>query len=202
MNLKIINLIFHSFDFWFKTYNVIILLISRAVIADHFATADQKHAIITEDIAHIAGVFFVFLMDATPVSNKVKFFVIILICCYFVFLLSLWFVAIDENELNWNPFQTIFPNLSQYTNVNWKSIMISAYANLALFVGKPLGPMVYQKFKHLNFRAIVVGKRDKLYPKVLNDIDSKHVKMMQSTSLYKKQYFEWNLDLPHTQLVK
>ena len=144
-NIKIMFLIFETFDFWFKIFYVLLNNIASYQLLIH--NNSQQNA--SDFVFYLyliilvtSGwpVFFTaFIYDAIMMPNKtVKYIFVILITllmCYFVIYIYFYF-----EDVFWNPFKSY--NIKE-TKISLKSMFISSYVNIILFQLKPvLSPIV------------------------------------------------------------
>ena len=134
MNIDVISIIFHTFDFWFKTWNLILWLITffciHIIKTDRYI-ADLMFSAIGLSMAAMAA----FLLDAIPIAYKMKQF--ILICVTFCYILILIFSYFTYPEVLYNPFEK-YNFKHTYTQISLKSTFMGSYCNIVLFIGKPL----------------------------------------------------------------
>ena len=150
-NISVIQLITNTFDFWFKVYSLAIFLGSWwinicGINYDNNKQNDSNNDVYRFDKIGIDGFFgeifiqigyivvlvAIFLLDAIPVSIKVKRISIIILvivatngCIFYYF---------NAPDFEWNPFK----NKYKYSQISFKSIVLSSYVNLILFIVKPV----------------------------------------------------------------
>ena len=130
------------------------------------------------------------LFDAMYTSTKVKLSVLFLISLACLFNIIVMFFYFDESDYDWNP----FPNSSigEYSNVNLKSVCISAYINFTLFIAKPLIIMVVSRIRKFICKCIC---RVNIGHSNIN-INGR-TNIIRSTVVHKKPYFQWDYVNPN-----
>ena len=139
-NMIIIRLITHTFDFWFKVYNLVLLFVSMWIRASHDETARIAQfnkenifawiATIVSLLALFGIAVDLFLIDCLNLSIKTKRFVVSVgVICLCFNVTSVFFYSADYK---WNPFNY------EYTQLSFKSTLISSYINLIIFISKPI----------------------------------------------------------------
>ena len=124
-NINICWFILQTFDFWYKTYNIIL-----GAISNYFINFYCKETVISTNLAILFACATLFISDAILISNKSKNILITVMVCIMVFsVIYAYFVAPD---VYWNPFN------SKISKISIKSTMISSYINLVVFVLKPI----------------------------------------------------------------
>ena len=200
-----------SFDFWYKMANLILCLISSIWISNDSASIssqqpddddDNKSYIDNFGLTFIVRTswftifMMIFLSDAILFAVKTRQFFLCGIAVIFLgYTISVFFnVNEDESHLNWNPFSMYSNGIGKYTNINGKSLVLSSITNLVLFSLKPICSNKGKEAKQCLCQAIKCSKEPK-DSKDSNKINCNKY-LMQSTSVYKKPYFEWkNVDI-------
>ena len=203
-NITLVDLITSTFDFWFKLYNIVVLA-AAVWIRSH----ETYHGVNDDDnpdpvwnnkfefganvMMHI-GVFsatiVLFLLDAIPLSIKLKRFGIGLYVI--VFISEVIKVYFFRQDFEWNPFN------SKYTQISFKSIIISSQINLILFMVKPVFSDTIRYLKRyislkLNFMSSKSHSNS-----TGDDIKSKRnvivdkYKYQRCGTVYKRPYLKWN----------
>ena len=200
VNLDLASIIFNSFDFWFKVVNGIVAIISLEQIrlykykklGYYDRSIDQSVRIPVLVICESIGLLTIFLLDATLISQHVKFrrAMPCLWAMMILFLCIIDFIIVDANvdELNWNPFKSWGNDISKYTNVNFKNLYMSAQANIMLFFIKPMFGVIARKI-----RQSVCNKRTRgnAYDYTETVTHQNGINLVPSYNIYKKPYFDW-----------
>lgn len=156
INFDLIIRIFQSFDYWFKMYNLIILVITDYINFDVYkenANNALSQNVITETmltVGYILVFLAVFAADAIFMPFKLKMSLIGLIVVSTMIGNMYVFFSIDDTVTRWNPLANILQNNSswhRYSTINFKSLEMSALSNLSLFSAKPLFTIVWKKFR-------------------------------------------------------
>ena len=161
-NKEIVILIVHTFDFWFKVYNTI-LLITAIYVQSHYVRRDNTVFSIFRSDDVLAGqvmfciAFFtifmcLFLLDGIGLPLKLKrVWIIMFVAGGIIICMDVYF---SEQDFLWNPFN--FEN----SQISFKSIILSSYANVILFAGKPLFSDLMRYLKH-KYTQVVLLKRQR-----------------------------------------
>lgn len=100
----------------------------------HVLSRENKLELASEIIGQISGLFtFIvfFLLDAFPLSKSFKriiTIIVVIFCC--VQFIEIYFMLPDYQ---WNPFTDF-----EYFQVSFKSIILSCFSNLIIFIAKPI----------------------------------------------------------------
>ena len=202
-NLMMIDLILKTFDFWFKVYNILTLIIAIWVRAVHTDPTTVSMATslrvlnfvcgITFNVSTIMVILLLFVLDALPLSIKIKRIFI----AAFVVLVSIFLTVIYFNyqDFQWNPFGNKF----QYTQISFKSLMLSSWFNLMIFVGKPVFTDVarfLRKSKLVNVINVCNCHRETDTKTVNNHDRSLSAAVNENTyrcgTIYKRPWVKWN----------
>ena len=201
-NISLMSIISVSFDFWFKTYNLIIFITST-IINYHVLTNESKStSYVTATIFWITDFLAwnaLFIIDAVNVSFRLKMFCLIWLGLYLLSYLILVWIQIDANETKWNPFESYNYNINSdiysFTTINFKSVQMGAITNLLIFTFKPILTTLIPKFRRkckclakIALCRLCCGLsqlRSNTRPNSYNP--NRH----RSTSVYKKPYFQW-----------
>lgn len=186
VNFDIFWLIIETFDFWFKSYNLIIWIICSAAGFEYFDEGDELGLRTWRTIYAVSLVILSFMMDGLLISRQSKII--------FSIILSLWilhhgimvfFVANENNSnLNWNPLRKWSYSIGRYTNVNFKSAYISAVVNITIFTMKPVIAVIIQKFKSIG-KCSGTSESNVINGNMIqNDVQ-------RASVVYRKPYFEW-----------
>ena len=102
MNVKLIKIIVNSFDFWFKMYNLLLIIISVGLIQSR--TSDYQTGCINSTIFWIfiaicgfLNVMFLCLFDALYLSTKIKLIIISSTSIMFLFNVIGIFLSYNES---------------------------------------------------------------------------------------------------------
>ena len=135
-NITIITLITNTFDFWFKVCNVIVLYTASWIRKYNLARVhifSSKRALISEvsiQFGYFVIIFVLFVFDAIPLSIKTKRIAIVIFTIITTALIVEFYFAGQDFE--WNPFNI------EYTQISFKSVVLSSWTNLIIFVAKPV----------------------------------------------------------------
>ena len=194
-NKTIVILITNTFDFWFKVYNTIILFVGIWVHSYYIYKGTENDILrykdvfasqIMFDIAFAVAVIELFLLDALAVSLKLKRIGIgsfIALC-----LISAVNTYFFEQDFEWNPFNF------KYSNISFKSIILSSYINLIIFAGKPIFSDIWRYLRrHKNCNISKESRRntlshinhDQATPKTRFDYQ-------KCRTVHKRPYLRWN----------
>ena len=206
VNIKIFNLIIRSFDFWFKMYNLVLLLSSNLLLALHFDKNPYAASAPYYVICVFVILIFAFLVDGAFMPLKMKF--IFLICCaiYFLYLAIRLFFILDDNDAEWNPFLSYSQKHLKNTRINFKSLYISSAINLSIFSAKPVFMYFFKKRKEI-CDCVIMGCHSHSGNNNQRDQEKKRKRKRkkkkyqlnwnetQSTTVFKRPFFQWqNLD--------
>ena len=126
-NVDIVSLLLQTFDFWYKMYNMSIAIVSTLFL-DYYVSWISFAAANTTMVSYA---IMSFLLDAVYISQVKKWILISFMACAVLSIVVYVYFAV-ENVHYWNPFD------SEHTQMNLKSIAISSWMNLLLFVLKPM----------------------------------------------------------------
>ena len=132
MNLDFVEIICHTFDFWFKSWNLMLWAINfmwiNTVNTDRYAV----DLILTMTMLMFTACL-TFLLDAVPIVYRIKrIFIIVATVLLFMIILSAYFTY---DDILYNPFEAY---KFKYTEISLKSTFLGSYSNILLFVAKPL----------------------------------------------------------------
>ena len=155
-NTMIIRLTMNTFDFWFKIYNVIVAFTAlwiRAYFNYYHQTIlwNNNTEFALECTGHLCSFMAcvaLFCIDAFGVSVIVKRIIISLASfgCGGSIIYQYFFTL----DYEYNPFDT------KYTNISFKSVLLSSFVNVWLFISKPL----CRDFRHFIKRIFRNTKRN------------------------------------------
>ena len=191
MNIIVCKLIFETFDFWFKVYNVLILVWSFTVLKSD----SNSTAIITPQLGQAYHIFYdslwvinamiislaLFIVDALPISSKTKRISIGLtgIYCFGEVVYAYFYYQ----DYTWNPFNF------EYSVISFKSIYLSSGSNISLFVLKPVLSDVIRIVKKRISDSTRGNKKSGINNSI--DINDKN-NYERCSSIYKRPYIKWN----------
>lgn len=192
-NTMVIELIISGFDFWFKVYSAAMLLSSTWI--RHWYIDDYRRSDLWPFVAdmcyHIsilscAGVFFVF--DAVPFSINIKRIAILAFIFFAIY--NAIFVYFFAKDLEWNPFEF------EYSQISFKSITLSAYINIIIFVGKPIFHDIIACIKRASARSIDNNDRSSGQERRASIAEMKHTTEKEKGyhrcgAIYKRPYLKW-----------
>ena len=137
-NIKILKLILDTFEFWFKVFNAIISLLTYCIINYYAAYTEWWIGVIWG----IAGLFVFateFVADSLSISRSMKKVITVFVALYILF--DLCWVYYTYSSFEWNPLKSLN---SQFTGIDFKSVLMSSLINIALFVLKPFWAYLLQ----------------------------------------------------------
>ena len=151
-NIVIIKLVTNTFDFWFKIYNIILLFLSMWIRASNDKSAQlaqfnvnngaEVFATVISQIALFIIAVTLFLIDSLDLSIKLKRICIcVCVICLVYNTINIYFFS---NDYQWNPFGN---HDFDHTLISFKSILLSSYINLIIFIAKPVGSDTMRYFK-------------------------------------------------------
>ena len=209
MNFGIIFLIFHTFDFWFKIWNLLLWQISFAWI--NFQTTNRSILdLIMTMVSVMIGFTVTFLVDAIPLKYRLKRIGTAIVA--FVCLIGLILTYFTYDNLFVNPFAEQSGNINdnnsdnsngdysfQHSKISVKSVFLGAYSNLIIFICKPilgdLAKWLQNKWKY-NCSCYATDEYD------IDDMDSPAVRRLTTlsetqalerlVSIYKQPRLKWN----------
>ena len=219
-NIFILKLITNTFDFWFKSYNLMLGIIAIQVRNLNLfnynisrGSTFSSFGMIMIQTALICTALTLFCVDAIPASINIKRIIIALIS-----LMMTWYIValyFNGEDYQWNPFDAY---QFKYTQISFKSVIISSGTNLIFFVGKPIFADLIRYFRKskkfkcnykLNFSSEtfsdICGKsngttstadtmaNNKDHSKTkLHDIDDMDYPLVRCTAVYKRPFIKWN----------
>ena len=139
-NINVIKLIFTTFDFWYKAFNVILIIISWFLYEYFSESLISKWSIVRwfSDMLWAFSWLSAFIgfsiLDAVRFSNTSKLAMSLLLTSICVYSSIVWYF-LYPNDANFNPFSSL--NI-QETNIDFKFMRVTAYGNLGLFTARPL----------------------------------------------------------------
>ena len=182
-NITIVGLIGNTFDFWYKVSNSIIFLVALWTMMEYFRkySAIEFACQTTANIGALLVNICLFLLDAVPVSINIKRMAIIVYVIFAVYeSIEVYFFY---QEFEWNPFD------SKYTQISFKSLLLSSYGNLIVFVAKPIfGDMVRYLKKNIKGKSklsIASYKNPNIPPHDCQD------DYQRCSTVYKRPYLKW-----------
>ena len=199
LNITVIHMIINTFDFWFKIYNTMVLFGSlwiRSYYDDEGRYSSNKlnsfnqSEIASEIIIQITIIGIViglFLLDSINLSNNVKrFSIIICIACIIFHAIYLYFF---EQDYEWNPFKF------QFTKISFKSVLLSSYVNLILFISKPICSDIIRWLRKRKRTCCKPNTNNTYNAVAMDNINTNQcIKMLQrSSTVYKRPYLQWNM---------
>lgn len=190
MNISLLKIIFQSFDFIFKMYNLFIYLIANFSIAiidfNNSARFDQDIEIglggkiamrIVYSVTLLSIMPLIFTLDAIYLPVKLKLFGLLCLTLLLAAELFNAFFIIDESDFNWNPLG------AKYSNINFKQTLISSLFNLIIFTVKPVGAIFLRK--------LMWYKKNNCNQDTSDNNGGGENDVQRSTTAYKKPYFKW-----------
>ena len=201
-NITLVDLITSTFDFWFKVYNTIMFIGAIWVrsyetnrgVNDNPIWNDKFEfgAQVMMQIGVVLAIIVLILIDAIPLSIHIKRAAIGLYAIVLIYDVAILYFLRPDFE--WNPFN------SKYTQISFKSIIISSEMNIILFMVKPV---LSDTIRHLK-RCISV-KIDSIYLRLCSKSDSTDYDIKENSNVivnkckyqrcgtvYKRPYLKWN----------
>ena len=206
-NLIMIDLISNTFDFWFKIYNTITLFVaiwirgstddaSPLSVQAGTTTQLQKTILVYEichQIATISTALLFFIIDALPIAIKIKRIGIVLFISWMCYNCARTYFYFEDFQ--WNPFGNDF----EYSEISFKSMILSSYINLVIFTGKPILSDVIRWL-----RKQMMNTCDKESNEKMSDKDNKRnsindiANVSRCGTVYKRPLIKWNKPEIHT----
>ena len=181
MNIDVLKIVLHTFEFWFKLWNLV--LWSMSFIWINTMTTDRYVSdLVFTTTCLILGAMCFLLLDALPISYQFKRMLIIL--AIFAGIVGSIGAYFNYSDVLCNPFKKYH---FKHTQISLKGIFVGSYFNIILFVAKPLFgdikdmlkpfvKMIKYKYKndtgvrtnnkrchdHINERLVCVYKRPKI----------------------------------------
>ena len=194
INLKAVELVSQTFDFWFKLFYAVCWMLSYYVLnVINAANKDDRQmplwrvALLYCAWVTLCALFF--FWDGLYVSVKIKRIVLTVVP-----LLGLssaiqrYFVM---STVYWNPFEKY--NF-EHTTIDFKSLLISSELNIALFIAKPIiaDLMRYFRRKICGGRNSNHGNNNNLQSRSIVNSSAGNAKIRhRCTGVYKRPYLEW-----------
>ena len=178
-NIEMNKFTLDTFDFWYKMYNIIIMLITQYwcdAYQINYVSPIQHYWVFWINTLTIFLVGFV--VDSHHVSMKAKRYYIVVLIFVSIILIIRFYFTIDN--VYWNPFEKYS---FKHTNIDIKGTYLSSYINLVLFVAKPL------------LRDIIVFVRNKVYS--LNNGNIRDINIQRCYMIHKRPYLRWK----HTEIA-
>ena len=177
-NIGIVTFIIQTFDFWYKMYNLMLLIISSYFIIPDYVENTSYYVVAS--LGSMCGYILSFVMDALSVENKYKNLFIIVVVLWSMYIsLSVYFI-VDDTSQYWNPFEKY--NF-KYSRINFKSTFVSSQFNLCLFMFKPIFSQINRKIRRC------IGKQISKNTKQGAQDDRSFVQ--RSYVLYKRPCVHW-----------
>ena len=189
MNFYILGALSNSFDFWFKTWNLILWEICYCWI--NITTTDRHiFDIIVTMIGMASACSGLFAVDAIPVSYKIKRNGLIAFLILFSAFLIMAYFTYDD--VFYNPFESY--NF-EHTRISLKSVYLGAYTNALLFVGKPILADTI-RWIFIRCGCVCVGARNANINDMRDDDTSSstiNIKPQRMVSLYRRCKVNWHM---------
>ena len=136
-NIDIVLSLLQTFDFWYKMYNMTIAIVSVRFL-DYYANWITYFITQTTLLSIAVGMC---LFDAICISNTKKWILNISVIGVLIYVVV--YVYFQSKNVYWNPFG------SKYTQIDVKSLVISSYINVIIFILKPMFGTFGQWFKNM-----------------------------------------------------
>ena len=196
INLKVIELVIQTFDFWYKVFYSVCWMISYFVINFlNAANKDDRMAplwrLIVLYIGWMTLCALFFFSDGLYLSMKIRR--IVLIAVPLVGLSSSIQNYFTMRTIEWNPFEKY--NF-QDTTINFKTLIISSELNIALFLAKPV---IADFLKYSREKIKVCHNQNKNNSNSKNNdliVNSRSVNSkvgIRCTGVYKRPILEWDI---------
>ena len=145
-NLLMIDLILNTFDFWFKVYNLFTLILAMWVHANNTDPVGieveaslgvlKSVSAVLYYVSSIMVILILFVLDALPLSMKIKrVFIVAFVVSVSQLLIVIYF---NYPDFEWNPLGNSNNDKFKYTQISFKSLMLSSWFNLMIFISKPI----------------------------------------------------------------
>ena len=195
-NTMIISLILNTFDFWFKIYNLILgfsVWWIRSYCINHdkefqqnlsssgsgsdvfWSTSIEMAAKCMGQFCVCVGCVMIFCLDAIDASISIKRLMISISSIAFAY--EAIYQYFYTPDYQYNPFN------SKYTDISFKSLILSSYINLFIFITKPLYRDVLYYIKN-------ICSNDNNSAPTNHDSDVTHYQ--RCGTVYKRPYVKWN----------
>ena len=126
----------------------------------------------------LSAILLLFISDAIPVSINSKRIIVLV----FVLMMSYntGMIYFFRQDYQWNP----FGNKIEYSQISFKSLLLSSYVNLIIFIGKPLFADVMRLIKKCKMNGDKDNGGDYNYS---DDGD-----VRRCGAVYKQPFVKWN----------
>ena len=184
-NTKILYLVSHTFDFWYKSLNVVIFSVSSQILRVY--THNHRNDvplwyIYVEQFVILLVYGLLFIIDAFCMPyHKLKIFITLIASIYMIVATIYDYFSIEDYV--WNPFAAYNTSL---TEISFKSLYLTASFNLALFILKPVLSKIMKKMFKFACRSCYGETHDQAQENVKRD---------RLSSVYKRAYASWKLEL-------
>ena len=188
-NKTMIYLVTNTFDFWFKIYNMILLygsgwirLYGIANDNDDDAPDDNTYVFVILIFYHFGTALVLicaFLMDALPVNIKLKRAALITVSVFGI--IDAHYTYFYAQDYQWNPFN------SRYSQISFKSIVLSSWVNVIIFLTKPLWSDTTRYI-----RKTLCSKDGTYASSTIATDHDKGKKYQKCHTVYKRPYVEWH----------
>ena len=183
VNITTVDLITNTFDFWFKVYNLLLWIVVMWINGFNtgenglYVGFDPQGAtgvlVIVDQLSQLLTYFLCFVEDAIPVPmNAKRCVIVLLIIAATINVLNRYFFTPD---FQWNPFN------SKYTQISFKSVLISSQVNLMIFISKPILSDIMRYCKNR-----IRGVRYKS-----GNIVTENFNCYRSATIYKRPHVKW-----------
>ena len=149
-NKTILNLVFHSFEFWYKMINYITIVTGVIIYGVNNSESsywNSNSVLLGYEIIVWTTAFCVyicvFIIDAICMSLRIKRLVLIVVALYAMYIGISWYFG--EKDIFINPFSSY--SFGKYTQISVKSLIVSPQINLSIFVLKPIYTQMFRTCK-------------------------------------------------------
>lgn len=192
-------LIFRTFDFWYKVYNLILWIVASYICNIFPGTI---HFTFTS-ISLVTVFVTTFLFDAIQMPTICKISTICIVSSYCIYNAIIAYLTIED--VYWDPFEQYNYNYNtagidrSYTRWNIKALFTSSCVNLILFIMKP----IFSQIARYCCRKAKFAKKSKHDTNTINDRDvvdnyncdddqlERFSLIHRSYTLYKRPYLKW-----------
>ena len=199
-NIDVVWLIFGAFEFWYKIYNLCLVIVSYFLyysISNETRFGDDNVKYFSNGFDIILDVFWVvvmfqvcfvcFTIDAYNVSNKIKISITLIISGICMYGAVSWFLWIKD-DVSYNPLKSFD---IAHSNINVKSLRVSSWFNLGLFTAKQLMTYLFRKYTHYRKKIVkfICGRSKnerQLAVKKNNNYND-----VRASTLYRKPYLRF-----------
>ena len=182
-NIKIVILVFETFDFWYKLLNYVIYVVCQGVLEVRGSSKPIDGVYIVSSFCVCLIFMAAFINDSFCISVKIKRIIWFILAIFLLY--QVYVVGFDSENVIWRPFK------NKNIIIDFLSLSTTTSLNLAMFLLKPVCRDFSEFIKHqCKFRLQKnVQNRDQ---DISNMINNKYQRYEISSSINMKPYFEWH----------